>query len=199
MAIETEAACRIALGIIFAVTAAIGIPHRLRADRAGGRVSTQVDPPWFWILMSVVAPLIALTCLIFLIQPRWVDFAQIDAPRWLRLIGIPVGVIGVVLFGWMFRHLGLNVTSTSMPRVDATLVTSGPYRWVRHPMYSAALLMVVGCSLLTANVVVAIGGAAMFALLAARSRVEEQRLIEKFGEPYRVYQGKTGRFFPRLG
>ena len=119
MTVDTETACRIALGVIFFVTAAVGIPHRLRADRAGGRVSTQVDPPWFWGLMSVFAPLIALTCLLFVIQPRWVDFAQIDAPRWLRLSGIPVGATGVILFGWMFRHLGLNVTSTSMPRGDA--------------------------------------------------------------------------------
>ena len=116
MGVDTEAACRIALGIIFAAAAAIGIPHRLRADRAGGRVSTQIDPPWFWRLMSVIAPLIALTCLAFLIQPRWTDFARFDAPRWLRLTGIPVGMAGGVLFGWMFRHLGLNVTSTSMPR-----------------------------------------------------------------------------------
>ena len=149
--------------------------------------------------MSVVAPLIALTCLVFLINPQWVDFARFDSPRWLRLSGIPVGASGVVLFRWMFQHLGLNVTSTSMPRVDAMLVTSGPYRWVRHPMYSAALLMVLASSLLTANVVVAIGGVIMFVLLAARSRVEEQRLVEKFGEAYRAYQRETGRFFPRVG
>jgi protein-S-isoprenylcysteine O-methyltransferase Ste14 len=198
MGSDTETVCRIAMGIIFVATAGIGIPHRLRADRAGGRVSTKVDPPWFWRFMSLVAPVVALTCLVFLIQPRWIDFARFDAPRWLRLTGIPVAATGVSLFAWMFRHLGLNVTSTSMPRSDATLVTSGPYRWVRHPMYSAALLMVVAASLLSDNLIVLCGGVAMVVLLAARSRIEEQRLIEKFGEAYRAYQRKTGRFFPRL-
>ena len=65
-------------------------------------------------------------------------------------------------------------------------------------MYSAALILVIVASLLTASAVVMIGGAAMFALLAARSRLEERRLVEKFGDAYRVYQLRTGRFVPRF-
>ena len=178
--------------------AAIGIPHRVRADRAGGAVSRRNDPAWFWFSMSLAGPPLALTCVAFLIQPRWVDFARLELPSWARLLGAPVALLGVALFGWMFRHLGLNVTSTSMPRAAATLVTTGPYRWIRHPMYSAALLLVMAASLLTANLVVAICGIIMFALLAARSRLEEQRLIERFGGAYRDYQRRTGRFVPRL-
>jgi protein-S-isoprenylcysteine O-methyltransferase Ste14 len=97
----------------------------------------------------------------------------------------------------MFRHLGLNVTSTASPRAAATLVETGPYRYIRHPMYSAALLLVVAATLLTAHAVVAVGGLAMFALLAARSRLEEQRLVERFGSAYVAYQARTGRFLPR--
>lgn len=197
MALDPETGCRVALGVIFLGVACIGVPHRLRADRAGGRVSRQVDPAWFWILMGLVGPPVALVCLAFLIQPRWVDFASIDAPPWLRLLGAPAALAGLALFGWMFRHLGLNVTPTSMPRGNATLVTSGPYRWVRHPMYSAALILIAAATLLTANAVVAIGGIPMFALLAARSRLEERRLVEKFGDAYRAYQRRTGRFLPR--
>jgi protein-S-isoprenylcysteine O-methyltransferase Ste14 len=85
-----------------------------------------------------------------------------------------------------------------MPRAQATLVTTGPYRWIRHPMYSAALLLLVATALLTANVIIAFGGLGMFALLAARSRVEEQRLVDKFGDAYRNYQRTTGRFVPRF-
>jgi len=199
MPLDPETVGRIALGLVFLGTACIGIPHRLRADRAGGAVSArQVDPGWFWFGMGLAAPTVTLTCLAFLIQPRWVDFASVDFPGWSRLLGVPVALAGVSLFGWMFRHLGLNVTSTSMPRAGATLVTSGPYRWVRHPMYSAVLFLVVSASLLTANAVVIIGGIAMFALLAARSRIEEQRLVEKFGDAYRAYQRGTGRFVPRF-
>ncbi len=198
MQLESEIICRIALGLMFVGSASIGIPFRLRADRAGGRVSTQVDPPWFWRCMLIIGPPMVLTCVAFLVQPRWVDFAQVTLPTWLRLLGVPTALVGIGLFAWMFRHLGLNVTSTSMPRAAATLVTSGPYRWMRHPMYSAALILGVAATLLTANLVVMIGGVAMFILLAARSHLEEERLVEKFGAAYREYQDRTGRFVPRF-
>jgi protein-S-isoprenylcysteine O-methyltransferase Ste14 len=199
MGFDPETICRMALGLMLVGAGFIGVPHRLRADRVGGRMSPRVDPRWFWILMGLVGPPGALTCLAFLIEPRWVDFARIDVPWWLRLTGAPVGLAGLALFAWMFRHLGLNATSTSMPRASGTLVTTGPYRWIRHPMYLAALILLVAAMLLTANVVVGLGGIPMFALLAARSRLEEQRLREKFGDAYRDYQARTGRFLPRLG
>ena len=199
MTFDVETGCRVSLALVFLGAAAIGIPHRLRADRASGHVSARVDPSWFWIIMSVVGPPLALTCLAFIIQPRWVDFARIEVPVALRWTGIPIGVLGVALFAWMFRHLGLNVTSTSMPRAAATLVTTGPYRWIRHPMYSAALILIVASTLLTANIIVAACGVIMFVLMAARSRVEEERLIAKFGEAYRAYQRSTGKFLPHLG
>ncbi|MSU65717.1 MAG: isoprenylcysteine carboxylmethyltransferase family protein [Opitutus sp.] len=198
MVLDSETGCRIALGLIFLGAAAIGLPHRLRADRAGGRVSLRVDPAWFWIFIVLAGSPVALTGLGYLLQPRWVNFAQLDAPLWLRAMGAPAGLAGLSLFGWMFHHLGLNVTSTSMPRDHATLVTTGPYRWVRHPMYAAALILVTAASLLTANAVIGCGGLTMFVLLAARSRLEERRLAEKFGEAYRAYQRRTGRFLPRF-
>lgn len=196
MALDSEMVCRATLAGIIVGAAAIGIPHRLRADRAGGRVPLRVDPPWFWITMAVVGPPVGAACVAFLLNPRWVDFATVSAPPWLRLLGAPVGVAGLALFAWMFRHLGLNVTSTSAPRDRGTLVTSGPYRRMRHPMYTAALILLVAAILLTANTVVAIGGVAAFVLLAARSRLEEQRLVAKFGDEYRAYQARTGRFLP---
>jgi protein-S-isoprenylcysteine O-methyltransferase Ste14 len=195
---DPETGWRVALGVMMVGAACIGVPHRLRADRAGGKVSRRVDPRWFWWLMALAGPPLAGTCIAFLIDPRWVEFGRVALPPAVRLLGVPAALAGLGLFGWMFRHLGLNVTPTSMPRATARLVTSGPYRWLRHPMYSAALLLVIAATLFTSNGVVALGGLAMFALLAVRSRIEERRLIEKFGDAYRDYQRRTGRFLPRL-
>ena len=64
-------------------------------------------------------------------------------------------------------------------------------------MYTFTLVLLLSASLLTASGVVAVGGLIMFALLATRSGLEEQRLGEKFGEAYRAYQRRTGRFLPR--
>jgi protein-S-isoprenylcysteine O-methyltransferase Ste14 len=195
---DAEVTCRIALGVMLVALAGIGLPQRLRADRAGGRVSRQGDPKWFWAGMVLVGPPVPLACLAFLVDPRWVDFLQVQLPPAVRLLGVPVGGLGLGLFAWMFRHLGLNVTSTSVPRAKATLVTTGPYRWVRHPMYTAALILLGATALLTANGVVVVFGSAACGLLIARSRIEEVRLVEKFGDAYRTYQGRTGRLFPRV-
>ena len=199
LVLATDDIFRVALGLIFVAAAAIGVPHRLRADRAGGSVSRRVDPLWFWIAMGLVGPCLGLACVAFLIHPPWVEFARLPLPPALRAIGAAPAAAGLVLFAAMFRHLGLNVTSTSMPRANATLITTGPYRWIRHPMYSAALLLVIAAALFTANALVLAGGVAMFALLAARSRLEEARLVEKFGEDYLRYRRRTGRFLPRRG
>lgn len=198
MRFDPEIVCRVALAVIITSAAAIGIPFRIRADRAGGHVPTRVDPRWFWILTALAGPPLALACVAFIAIPCALDFSNLPLPTSVRLLGLPVGALGILLFAWMFRHLGLNVTSTSMPRASATLVTSGPYRWIRHPMYSAALLLIIATALLTANLIVVICGLAIFTLLAARSRTEEERLIEKFGASYRDYQRRTGRFFPGL-
>lgn len=197
MPIDVETGCRIALGAMVAGTVIVGVPQRLRADRAGGRVSVRTDPWWFWCGMAVIGPPVLLGSMAFLAGARGFDFARVALPDIARLGGVSLGAGGLALFAWMFHHLGTNVTSTAMPRREATLVTSGPYRWVRHPMYTAALLMGIAAALLTANLVVAIGGFAMFGLLAARSRLEERRLEEKFGAAYRAYQRRTGRFLPR--
>ena len=149
-------------------------------------------------MMIIVGPVVLLSSLAFLFRPRSMDFAALHLPVALRLTGSLFGLMGLCLFAWMFRHLGLNVTSTSMPRDNAKLVTTGPYRWIRHPMYSAALILVVATTLLTANAVVLIGGILMFVLLAARSQIEERRLVERFGDAYRTYQRNTGRFVPRF-
>lgn len=191
-----EIVFRLTLGLIFIGAGLIGAPRRLRADRAGGPVSIKSDPRWFWLLMAGFGPPTALACVGFMVNPSWVEFSQFPLPKMCRWLGVPAAIAGLALFEWMFRHLGLNVTSTSAPRHQAELITTGPYRWVRHPMYTAVLILVVAATLLTANLIVAVGGSGMFALLVARSRLEEARLLEKFGDAYRAYQGHTGRFLP---
>mgnify|MGYP001627603263 CR=1 FL=1 len=194
---DPELPFRLTLAVMIIVVVVIGLPRRIRADRVGGPVSIRNDPRWFWILMALLGPPLAGACLGYLSKPSWVEFAQVNLPRAIRWCGVPAAALGLGLFEWMFRHLGLNVTSTATPRADAALVTTGPYRWVRHPMYSATLILVVAVSLLTANLIVMGGGVGMFSLLAARSRAEEEQLRKKFGEAYRRYQERTGRFFPK--
>ena len=62
-----------------------------------------------------------------------------------------MGCLALALFYWMFQHLGGNITATSATRPKHLLVTSGPYCWVRHPMYSTGTIFLSAYFLLTAN------------------------------------------------
>ena len=73
----------------------------------------------------------------------------------------PALVAGLVLV-WMFRTLGRNLTDTVVTRNQHTLVTSGPYRWVRHPFYSSAALLILGSSLAAATWLFFVAGCLMF-------------------------------------
>ena len=102
------------------------------------------------------------------------------------------------LIYWLFSSLGKNVTPTVAIRKEHSLVTYGPYRWVRHPLYSVGLVLFLGLSLLAANWFIALAVLCGSPILALRTRIEEARLIEKFGDDYRQYMKTTGRYFPRL-
>lgn len=114
------------------------------------------------------------------------------------MLGVGLGVMGAVLFIVVFRNLGTNLTDTVVTRARHTLVTTGPYRWVRHPFYVASGMAVAANSLVTANWFLALTGAILIALFVIRTKTEEEKLVERFGDEYRNYMERTGRFIPRV-
>ena len=144
-------------------------------------------------VLSIFAFIVA-----YAINPAWVRWASLSIPAWIRIGGGATAVTMIGCFWWLFVHLGRNVTPTHKTRADHTLVTTGPYRWVRHPLYSAGIIFWFGISLLAATwVFMALTGAALLFLLR-RVPQEEADLLEKFGDNYRAYMEHTGRFFPRV-
>ena len=83
-------------------------------------------------------------------------------------------------------------------RREHTLVTSGPYRYIRHPFYVTSALALAANALTAANWFIALTGFAAVVLLVLRTATEEAKLVERFGDDYRRYMALTGRFFPRL-
>lgn len=116
----------------------------------------------------------------------------------LRLTGVPIAALGLVLLRASHAALGTNWSLYSGTRRGSGLVTSGPYRWVRHPMYDAIFLTAAGALLLTADALS--GGVYAFAvavMYAARVRREESRLAAAFGREYERYVAVTPRLLPR--
>ena len=72
-----------------------------------------------------------------------------------------------------------------------------PYRWVRHPLYSVGSMFFASLSVLTANWFMALATFSILLMLLVRLPKEKQKLMERFGDEYREYMKRTGRFFPR--
>jgi protein-S-isoprenylcysteine O-methyltransferase Ste14 len=194
----TDSLARMIVLVGFAVFAPVGIYYRLRS-RTNERLD-RLQEGWLILLGLRLFALVFMAGLIaFIVNPRSIAWASIQLPSWARWCGVPLGVTAAALIVWTFHTLGHNLTDTVVTRRNATFVTDGPYRWVRHPFYLAFALAVIANSLITANAFLALFGTAAFLVIVARTSIEEKKLIERFGEVYKDYMRRTGKFLPGIG
>jgi protein-S-isoprenylcysteine O-methyltransferase Ste14 len=149
-----------------------------------------------WLLHNLVV--LALTPLVLYLLTPWLQVFHITLPTWLRWLGMFIFFLGDVVFWWAHYALGRNWSPVLAIRESHELIVEGPYRYVRHPMYTAFFLIGIGLALLSANWVV--GGAYLGAVLLmyeVRISTEEQMMLEQFGEAYREHCKRTGRLVPR--
>jgi protein-S-isoprenylcysteine O-methyltransferase Ste14 len=195
---SNELIFRILTVAILAGVLSISTYFRARADRRGGAV---VDPAGQrLVLMLRLYGLAALLPLFaYLINPDWVAWARFPVPDGLRWLAALAGVGLIPLAYWVFASIGDNISPTASARQEAQLVTHGPYRWVRHPLYTTGTGLIVVLVLVTGLWWLAAAALPALAVLVRRTSQEEVRLVEKFGDAYRAYMRRTGRFLPRLG
>jgi protein-S-isoprenylcysteine O-methyltransferase Ste14 len=181
----------------FVIFMPIGIYHRLKS-RTGEKLDRRQEGLFILVTLRLAGVAGAAGLIAYLINPACMAWAAVRVPVWLRWTGVGLASIAGLLTVWMFRTLGTNLTDTVVTRKKHTLVTTGPYRWVRHPLYTSAALMIPASSLLAANWFFFAIGCVVFLLLVIRTRKEEENLIARFGDDYRQYMQRTGRFLPRL-
>lgn len=156
------------------------------------------EGPAMLVRIFVGMPLL-LAIVLYLVQPQILNWSSFYLPRGWRWAGAAVFGVSVALLAWVQETLGRNFSHELRIRSDQTLVTSGPYRYVRHPMYSALFLMIIGMGLLAANWFIgAFGILFIFLLMFFRTPREEEMMVQAFGEQYPRYAETTGRFLPRL-
>ncbi len=126
--------------------------------------------------------------------PRSADYAVVPA---LSYLGIAVDLACLWLFYRTHRDLGHNWSVSLDLRERHTLVTTGVYGLVRHPMYSGFWLMALAQALLLPNWVAGPAGLVGFGILFfGRVRREEKMMITAFGDEYRSYMRRTARVVP---
>mgnify|MGYP001289234763 CR=1 FL=1 len=132
----------------------------------------------------------------YMINPDWMAWSAVSLPAWVRWLGVGVGAVAGSLLVWTMHTLGKNLTDTVVTRKEHELVTSGPYRFVRHPFYCAFILAVLANSIVSANWFILLTGVSAWLVIVFRTKKEEENLIARFGDEYRSYMERTGRFFP---
>jgi protein-S-isoprenylcysteine O-methyltransferase Ste14 len=139
--------------------------------------------PWVWgqtvlfLLVALAAPLL----------PRYVNLGNADFllnrvdPVWIRWLGAPLLVAGLLVIGWGVRSLGRNLTPGIEPPAGGSLVTSGAYAHIRHPIYAGVVLLITGYALVWSNWTLAlIVGFITLQYFEAKARAEERWLSQKF-------------------
>lgn len=141
---------------------------------------------------GLVALQFALIGLLLVPLPR-----RFTLPVALRTAGLVAEGVGLAGAAVAALRLGRSLSPNPVPRSSAVLTTTGPYRWVRHPIYSGLVLFAVGAALRADHPVRVAAAGGLVALLQGKSRWEEQLLRERL-EGYAAYAAVTGRFVPRL-
>jgi len=191
---------RILAALILFTAIGISSYFRRKADRdSGEKISRSVDGSAMMTMIKIGGLLLWLSPLVYLINPHWMTWSKVGLPEWARWLGVLIGILCVLGIYWLFSSIGSGITPTSATRKQHMLVTKGPYRWVRHPLYTVGSCLFVAFGMMADNWFIAGLGILTFILMAARTPKEEANLIEKFGDEYREYMKRTGRFLPKLG
>jgi protein-S-isoprenylcysteine O-methyltransferase Ste14 len=193
----TETFFRLITLFVLVVAISISVTFRRRAERQGGAMRSNEGQGLVVVLrllgLLVLAPLFA-----YLVNPVWASWARLGLADGVRWLGAAAALGLLLVFYWIFASIGNNISPTQATRHNHQLVTDGPYRWVRHPLYSCGLVLILALTALTDLWWLAVAMLPPMLILLWRTRLEEARLIETFGDDYRTYMRQTGRFWPRL-
>jgi len=137
----------------------------------------------------------------WLFPPALIAFrvGEIEA-GWLpvRVVGLAIGLAGAVLLVWASVLLGKLMIHEAAVREDHALIESGPYRFVRHPVYSGYLALLLGSGVASLNVCLWLLWPVSLLGILIQAASEEQLLGARFGQDYERYVRRTGRLVPRF-
>ena len=121
----------------------------------------------------------------------------LDVPEGLRAAGLTLCLVGLAIIFAALWAMGRVMQVSPQPKSDGHLVTRGIYGWLRHPMYTGIVLIVVGLAVRDPSVPVGIVGGALIALLLAKARYEERLLSARYAD-YAAYRARTWGVLPPI-
>lgn len=173
---------------------------RRKADRdSGEKLPRKADGIALMTIIRIGGLILWLSPLVYLIHPTWMAWSKLGLPESIRWLGVSIGILCTLGIYWLFSSIGTGITPVSVTRKEHKLVTNGIYHYIRHPLYTFGASMFVSFGMMADNWFIAVLGLFTFIVMAIRTPREEANLIEKFGDEYREYMKRTGRFFPKFG
>jgi protein-S-isoprenylcysteine O-methyltransferase Ste14 len=127
---------------------------------------------------------------------QWMELFRLPFPLALRAVAgvFTIGsLLGIV---WVHIALGRQFSDKLELRESHALVTTGPYRWVRHPLYSFLFLFFIASAVLSSHALIAACSALLIANIYVRIGKEEAMLQQHFGRDFDAYAQKTPRLIP---
>jgi len=200
----TESTFRLAFIILLAALFAMRFYFMLKVRRSGGRLMPDQKAVereggrGILILRMAVFFLLMALLVMYIIGMKWIDAFSFPLPVWLRWAGFGLGILNVIFWTWTQVALDTQWSAQLQLRQEHHLVTSGPYARIRHPLYSAMFGWAAALGLLTANWIFVAMAVLSIAGTMVRIPKEEQMMLEAFGDEYKAYMQRTGRFLPKL-
>jgi protein-S-isoprenylcysteine O-methyltransferase Ste14 len=140
-----------------------------------------------WVLVAVQFALLAVLVLLPWRSPTLLSLA----------VGVPLAAAGILLGLLASRRLGSALTPTPVPIQGAGLRTDGVYASVRHPIYSAVLLLALGFIVAVGSWWTAAGGLVLLLFFVLKSRWEDRLLQAEYGAEWDAWAARTGALIPR--
>ena len=195
---ESQLGFRVILSTLYMLVMLVRLFYMRRGNESDQRISRTREERLTLPLLASINVLGSIAGLVYVFAPQRTRWATLPMPTWSRWVGVGLGIVSLPLFAWTHHALGKNWSLALVIKEQHTLVSSGPFRWVRHPLYTAIFLQSIASFLLSANWVIGISGLGTSILCVARVGDEEALMIEEFGDQYRAYMQRTGRFLPPM-
>ena len=148
-------------------------------------------------MRSLSIAYVTLQALILILAPLENSVRDIHVSTISRAIGGLLGLVGLVISVVSYKALGRNFRVYAAPRRSGTLITSGIYSWIRHPMYTGVITMFAGYILLWGSLF-SIPLWLAFSVLYLIKSVKEERILDHRFPEYEEYRKRTWKFLPFL-
>lgn len=168
--------------------------RRTRAERK----KAMKKEGWTGIALVIFIPVEIVVVILYVINPLWLSLEFLMIPELVRWLGLFLLLLSIPMTAWVHQTLGRSYSYTLETKSEQTLITSGPFARIRHPLYSAHNLFNLGKVILTLNIPLIILAILGIPLTYTRMRDEERMMVEQFGKDYEDYMMQTGRIFPKL-